>query len=249
MAFHAAYTIPETQRAIVKHLQYRGLRRSLSRDKQCIIQWVPFSKTNWNRALNHEIIVGNILVHSGLANKHELFRILQTAADGGNAIVADLLPRTFTCTGADSSECSRINDGLEKLSRLLRRLFPPAAGSPGENIEPTNECGSQRWVVKGSATNNATEVFIVDSDRACAKLLLKLERSLSPRNDDDESGQPPLATATTSWVVQEYLETPLLLHGKLKFHLRCNVLVVGNAEFFVHRNFICHAATEVRECC
>jgi hypothetical protein len=54
-----------------------------------------------------------------------------------------------------------------------------------------------------------------------------------------------MTTTTTSWVVQEYVARPLLLRGQHKFHLRVNVLVVGDAQVFVHRNFVCHAATEV----
>lgn len=37
------------------------------------------------------------------------------------------------------------------------------------------------------------------------------------------------------WVAQRYIQNPLLtLEGKRKFHIRLNVLAVGNLEVFVH---------------
>ena len=89
MAFHASYTIPQTQAAIISALQKRGLRRSLPRDQSLVIQWAPFSKTAWNRALKGDTLVANILAHRGLGSKSELFRLLRKAAASSKSTNAE----------------------------------------------------------------------------------------------------------------------------------------------------------------
>ena len=51
LAFHATYTIKEVQRRMWEALQASGMRRSLPRDRTCVLQWAPFTKISWPRVL------------------------------------------------------------------------------------------------------------------------------------------------------------------------------------------------------
>jgi hypothetical protein len=307
MAFHASYTIPETQQAIVAALLRRGLRRSLPQDSRCIVQWAPFSRTAWNKALGGQMLVGNILAHAGVSSKHELFRLLELAAVSEPG-VARLLLRTHCCcaNGVAPNEGAILRDGgdhhrsgedavrvgLRRLAALVHRVFDPlstvtagggsdsagnddtptaaegrSSGSTSASTRVTGASSPGCWVIKGSTANNAVEVFVVCGLAEATAVLRALgHRDHLLEETDSRSGEedgrrgpqpkpPPSNTTTTTtttttsstaWVLQEYVDRPLLLRGTAKFHIRLNVLVVGNAEIFVHRNYVCHAATEVR---
>ena len=55
LAFNASYTIPTVQRAMVTAFTGLGLRRSLARDKTCMVQWAPFTKIAWKRVLEGQL--------------------------------------------------------------------------------------------------------------------------------------------------------------------------------------------------
>ena len=280
MAFHASYTVPETQAQIVQAFRRRGLRRSLSHDKSCIVQWAPFSKTAWNKALNDRMIVGNFFVHAGLCSKHLLFRTLQEAA-AVRSELALLLPVTYCVDSSigvaepkessDHSAASTFSDvtGTVRLEVVLDHIFPPkndAQICSAKDVAKPRASGARPervWVIKGSTSNNACEVFVVACRSDALAVLTSLSRDrlppptithsqlgdIAPEHRTSVSSVtvgPRPSQEQQSWVVQEYIAKPLLLHGRFKFHIRCNVLVLGCAEIFVHRNYICHAATEVR---
>ena len=83
MAFEARYTVAGTQDAIVSALAARGLRRSLSLDRRCVVQWAPFSKLKWKKALDGRLLAAAYMVHSGLCRKTLLFTVLHAAVTQG----------------------------------------------------------------------------------------------------------------------------------------------------------------------
>lgn len=80
--------------------------------------------------------------------------------------------------------------------------------------------GSAVWIAKPSITNQAIGICIFDS---CAGLRAALE------------GAPDLR----EWVVQRYIERPLLL-GARKFHLRAYALCVGTASEMLRSSCMLH---------
>ena len=75
-SFHAYYPIAAVQRAIVKGLKSRGLKRSMARDKRCVFQWVPRSRASWKRVEQETLVSGCFFINRGLAHKHRLFNLL-----------------------------------------------------------------------------------------------------------------------------------------------------------------------------
>ena len=62
MAFYAKYTVPGTEKAIVENLKKYKLRRSLVYDKECVIQWAPFSKLKWKACFENKTIASSYVV-------------------------------------------------------------------------------------------------------------------------------------------------------------------------------------------
>ena len=127
----------------------------------------------------------------------------------------------FIVHGKNKPVMKRIHDLLlkryaagcaEEASSILQR-FPPTSF----------------WVVKSSSANNACGVYLTTGTEGMRSSPW-LERLPSDK-----------ASSTTAWLVEAYMQNPLLLNGR-KFHLRCNVLAIGCMQVFVHEMVVLHVA-------
>eukprot|EP00123_Amoebidium_parasiticum_P011175 comp20558_c0_seq1/m.26399 comp20558_c0_seq1/g.26399 ORF comp20558_c0_seq1/g.26399 comp20558_c0_seq1/m.26399 type:complete len:384 (-) comp20558_c0_seq1:454-1605(-) len=83
-----------------------------------------------------------------------------------------------------------------------------------ERMEP----GSERWILKPSVTNQAAGVTIFDSVEG-------LQEAVEANPD------------LRQWVVQRYIEDPMLVNGR-KFHLRVYAVVVGRMDVYLHEDIL-----------
>lgn len=252
LAFHASYTIPAVTKAMVRQLTRRGLRRSLAKDGSCVVQWAPFTKMNWNRVLagtyhasaSHwqrfsvlildgylcagELISSCYYIHAGLVHKcllYRVFRLLRSSAKGDAAVACAAAPislevPSLACVG-DGGSCG------EAFAEFRSRVHSIGGA----------------WVLKEGNTNNAIAVHTFDHSELDAALALVSSDgdrvSTHPESGDSKGGKP------NAWVVQQYVSDVLLLRG-CKFHVRVNVLAVGNLCVYVHDDMVFHVACAVR---
>jgi tubulin--tyrosine ligase len=97
-----------------------------------------------------------------------------------------------------------------------------------KNIEdPKKE--SKKFILKSSMTNKGAEILIFDTRR-------QLESYFHRRVSQNEDEMLDLR----EWVIQEYVDKPLLLkhYNWRKFHLRVYVLAVGNLRVYVYRDIL-----------
>ena len=85
------------------------------------------------------------------------------------------------------------------------------------------------WLLKAGDSSNATDMHLFDASRVSA--ISDLLRS----------------TLRTSWLVQQYIDRPLLIRG-FKFHIRAVVLAVGRLKVFLHRHAIALMASKHYSC-
>jgi len=83
---------------------------------------------------------------------------------------------------------------------------------------------SSAWVLKGNTSNNASRVFFLAS--------VKDLHWVSECVNEQES-----------WLLQEMVKRPLLYKGR-KFHVRANVVAIGNLRIYVHNEPVLHVACE-----
>ena len=124
------------------------------------------------------------------------------------------------------THCGDLASDPEFLLRTVRAIYGPGG-----------EGGA--WILKASNVNNAEQVYAFASlDVAEAVVGRIVDASPSV-----PSGGKGPAKGGSSWVVQEYIDRPLLLRGR-KFHIRVNVLAVGSLALYVHEEMVFHIATE-----
>eukprot|EP00941_MAST-03F_sp_MAST-3F-sp1_P003176 g3176.t1 len=257
MAFHCNYTIPGTEREIVACLSTRGLRRSLSRDKSCIFQWAPFSKTNWSRVMSGELMAAAFYVHSGLVRKAELMSVLHNAVvsnfnlNVNNAGSEDLASRNMNNPDPYRAGLADLAARKELASYSSLIDFSELKASLLDFHVITNEDDqlflkklmqffssvSGVWIIKAPNENNALGVHLIDSDRVTIENLENLfALQKNVKNQKDENPK--------KFLVQKHIENPLLINKGCKFHLRVNVVAIGCLALYVHNIPVCHIATK-----
>jgi len=135
MAFYAKYTVPGTEKAIVENLKKYKLRRSLAYDKECILQWAPFSKIKWNFNFEERSVCAAFYCHSGLGRKVDLFETLGEYSKKSKIIRRGLLPFHTI--------------------RLIKE-------ERKEHIEKILDEKDVVWVLKQDRANNALGVHFID---------------------------------------------------------------------------------------
>ena len=139
MAFYAKYTVPGTEKAIVENLKKFKLRRSLAYDKDCVIQWAPFSKLKWKACFEHKTINSSFFVHSGFGRKVDLFETLKEymIRTKSEVLIRGILPfRVIRCVD--------VKDAKEKIERIMKKERDAV------------------WVLKQDQANNALGVHFID---------------------------------------------------------------------------------------
>ena len=87
------------------------------------------------------------------------------------------------------------------------------------------------WVLKRSESNRGEDILFVRADSAEDRL--EAERLLAA----DRGGESP-------WVLQRYVERPMLVGGDFKFHLRVMVLAADDLRVYVHEAAVALCAAE-----
>ncbi|KAJ1654587.1 putative tubulin--tyrosine ligase pby1 [Dispira simplex] len=74
---------------------------------------------------------------------------------------------------------------------------------------------------------------IINSSEGTVGMLQKLDLSANRAYDSTNQG-----CQIREWVIQRYIDQPLLLNGRRKFHIRAYVLVVGGVEVFLWEDML-----------
>lgn len=139
----------------------------------------------------------------------------------------NLFPCSFECTRKDSL-ANNINRMIQFHGQKHFQFFPSCYVYPKERetiIQEINSNPSSVWIVKPASSSQGNGIYIIQHTSQ-----LPLERA---RNDDN-------------WIVEKYIENPLLIDGK-KFDLRLYVSVTSfnPLKIYLHTEGVARFATEV----
>ena len=234
MAFEVSYAgSPVAERCITRALAARGLRRGTASDRDCVVQWAPYSQIAWCRALQPvagvpPLLVAAFPVRTALVRKDGLAVVLkQLASSVASASSCDVLLKE-ACAPSFSVD-------------LSGDIASQVAGALGDGSR------TDAWVIKLVASNNATGVTFVEDREGLLRALCVVSRQHA------EAGNAPPSRPLSPLVsIQRYVASPLLATGGRKAHVRVNVLCVCNGggsgtpalRILVHREPVVHVACE-----
>ncbi|EEY69400.1 uncharacterized protein PITG_05632 [Phytophthora infestans T30-4] len=178
--------------------------------------WDEYENLDWKNILAGKVVANAYCVRKGLSRKAQLSIYLSKyIMKHPDCLLSKALPRTIVVDTWEAYDESMAQFGIPFRQRLDSCLW---------EVKQTLDNESNTWIMKPSATNKGAEVNVV-------KDFKKLRSIVNEWTDIRE------------WVVQEYIQRPLLLRGR-KFHIRVYVLAVGGLKVYVYQHCLVLCALE-----
>ncbi|GAA5826902.1 hypothetical protein JCM11251_002151 [Rhodosporidiobolus azoricus] len=218
------------------------------------LQWSDYDELDWDWAMDENRLLNSYAIRKALIRKSNLaYTIALFLSKNPSSPLRQSAPKTFhfTCSFADELDELLMDDLYE-----VEQSF--VAAESGEKRE-------KWWILKAALADKGNGIRLFSTRERLEEIFLEFE----PESDDeeeeeeeeeeDQSGEAPAAsrasmfgadtrvdaTQMREWVIQEYLDNPLLIdpspftneHGT-KFHLRVYVVAVGGLTVYVHHPFL-----------
>jgi len=185
------------------------------------VQWCSYKKVAWSAVLKGQV-----------DSTHRRISAAQAPQCGGSILRKSVEP--FLPVQAIANHYF-LRSGLVRKAELVDTLAPffphtlpegcavkvdatEARAAFAEKLR-RSAAGGGLWILKPGDSSNATDISVFDAaavERVCSAVL---------------------ASQRASWVLQRYIERPLLARGR-KFHLRATVLATGRLQVFLHRHVV-----------
>lgn len=192
-----------------------------------LLQIADFENIEWEKVLSGRFRASSYLVRKGLSRKAQLsLQIKKFVCKNPDTILRHSVPPTYVVETWDCFEDMRLNFGNQfasfntstVLQASLRKRLEFCLEDLKDVIQHPNHT-DWTWILKPSVTNKGLDITVL---RNWDGFLEWLEE-----NPD-----------TREWVLQRYIEGPLLVMGGYKFHLRVYVVSVGALTVYVYNNIL-----------
>ena len=98
--------------------------------------------------------------------------------------------------------------------------------------------GSGMWMVKDAGGNGGDGLWVLTREN-WVETVAQVEQHSSSARSNAHLGAGPIV-----YVVQKYVERPLLWPDGCKFHFRCYVVLTATMDFYIYRNAFAHVANK-----
>ncbi|KAF0694771.1 Aste57867_14369 [Aphanomyces stellatus] len=174
--------------------------------------WEEYEDLDWKNILSGQVVANSYCVRKGLSRKAQLAIFLaKYIRKNPGCVLSKALPQTLVVDLWDAFDQSLADLGISFRNRLESCLWEVK-----QLFDDTPNPGS--WIMKPSASNKGAEVNVFNTYD-------KFKSIISDWTDIRE------------WVVQAYVDRPLLLR-KRKFHVRVYVVAVGALQVYVYQNVL-----------
>eukprot|EP00826_Nyctotherus_ovalis_P045450 TRINITY_DN5036_c0_g1_i27.p1 TRINITY_DN5036_c0_g1~~TRINITY_DN5036_c0_g1_i27.p1 ORF type:complete len:387 (+),score=98.58 TRINITY_DN5036_c0_g1_i27:377-1537(+) len=176
--------------------------------------YMSIDKANANRSAENHIVINHLENINGMCTKtgliKSLTRFYKSALEptACKYTVHDSVPSTFVVL--PNCNDAEYQSFLKHFNYLDKKLFRR------EKV-PAKHCGDNIWLIKPAAMNQGKGIEIFRNDLAGMKKFLESK----PQN--------------SYWVVQKYIEKPLLYEGR-KFDIRMWAVMTCKGEFYFYKH-------------
>ena len=193
------------------------------------LQWGKSRDVAWDAVLDGHLSANTFLLKSALTRKADLAKTLARHRDaaGPDAPAVRAAPETIVIDPDDDDPSDAEEEEKDECSgRSGRSGSGFGSGSSRVGLPPGFASRGGRWALKASDGNRGENIVFLDAESPAD--LARAERVM--RADGD--------VAAAAWVLQRYVEPPMLRRGVYKFHLRAHVLAVGDLDAWVHDEIV-----------
>lgn len=200
------------------------LSKSSSNGKVYPVQIKDFENIVWESVMSGSCGASSYLVRKGLSRKAQLsLQLKRYCSKNTNSVLKKAVPYTLVLETWNAFEEMKLDFGRGTYASFedhsitqapLRQRLDWCLVDARMTVVEDERYKDAMWILKPSVTNKGMDIIVAKN----------WEHILSALEDADHIRE---------WVLQQYIERPLLVGGH-KFHLRVYVLCVGALRVFVY---------------
>eukprot|EP01111_Echinosteliopsis_oligospora_P014310 TRINITY_DN5365_c0_g1_i1.p1 TRINITY_DN5365_c0_g1~~TRINITY_DN5365_c0_g1_i1.p1 ORF type:complete len:440 (+),score=116.27 TRINITY_DN5365_c0_g1_i1:50-1369(+) len=198
--------------------------------KEVCFQWDDYENIDWERVLKGDLFCNSYCFRKGLTRKVQLSKHIEHYnAKHPTSLLRQSSPQTWiievpstTFEYGDGEQHDSEEEGDEGDDDYLIDMNIEEALIDVEQLFARIEEGEVHpyWILKPSLGNKGAEITVVNDYQTVFDTIKQWKD-------------------VCEWVLQQYIDRPLLVYGGKKFHMRVHVVAVGALQVFVHQDVIC----------
>ncbi|RKP07267.1 tubulin-tyrosine ligase family-domain-containing protein [Thamnocephalis sphaerospora] len=197
------------------------------------LQWREYEAIDWDCVSEHRdsSLANAYCIRKGLIRKVQMANVFQQyCAKRPGCLLSQHVPETWIFQ----------LDHPDYLDEAFNECWEVERGFRA-NAERENPADRERFILKPSMTGRGVGIYLLESLEDMERVIGELFGDSDGEETDDEDGDDERGSAwlLREWVIQRYVDKPLLLQGdRRKFHLRAYVLAVGRLRVYLYRDML-----------
>ncbi|KAH8553942.1 tubulin-tyrosine ligase family-domain-containing protein [Umbelopsis sp. PMI_123] len=208
------------------------------------LQWLEYELINWDTLASRptETLANSYCIRKGLIRKSQMaYNLTKYMSKNPESILKDAIPETWLF---ELDHIDYLDEAMNEVFEVERDL----ADNEGR------ESDRKAFIIKPSMANKAAGIHIFDTMEGLQALFERTRLDSDDQDDDeveeeneneeeeeeedyDEDDEEDLSQIR-EWVIQRYVQHPLLLCGNRKFHVRAYVLAVSNIQVYLYSDML-----------
>ena len=207
--------------------------------------WHPTSRTaRFDRLVPYQGLqmVNHFECHWELTNKLCLFRNLKHFCESNQMDIRDFMPLTFSL----EFESKRFHVQYNAFTSFFKNLADSHKKGNKEktvSVPATHDSGENVWLLKPSGFNRGIGICVFSSLEEFKTIVEDYHEGLRAQSKSETAKNRPKKPRSARFVIQKYIEKPLLLHQR-KFDIRMWSVLTQDSQGYLYREGYLRTSSE-----